>query len=102
MPTHLLRRFVRVIFHAFRGICDDNNVMVRNVLDPSLDFNTLAGMKEHGEWSMGADLNPITFSHNTTDTLITAWRKSTAFNEDLLTTSPTFNHTQWPGVSMAV
>ncbi|KAG1795512.1 hypothetical protein EV424DRAFT_1560109 [Suillus variegatus] len=74
---------------------------VGNVLDPSLDFNALAGTKEHGEWSMRTDLNPITSPHNTTDTPITAWRKSTAFNEDPLTTFPTFNRTQWPGVSMA-
>ncbi|KAG1742208.1 hypothetical protein EDB19DRAFT_1907674 [Suillus lakei] len=72
-----------------------------SVLDPSLDFNALAGMNGHGEWSMctsSSDPNPITSPHNMTDTPITAWRKSTALNEDLLTTSPTFNHTQWPGV----
>jgi hypothetical protein len=75
-----------------------------SVLDPSLDFNALAGMNEHGEWSMHTSSsvpNPITSPHNTTDTPITAWRRSTAFNEDPLTTSPTFNRTQWPGVSAA-
>ncbi|KAG1887398.1 uncharacterized protein F5891DRAFT_988465 [Suillus fuscotomentosus] len=61
----------------------ENKSLVINVLDPSLDFNALAGTKEH-------------------DTPITAWRKSTAFDEYLLTTSsPTFNRTQWPGVSVA-
>ncbi|KAG2058064.1 hypothetical protein BDR06DRAFT_968982 [Suillus hirtellus] len=59
----------------------EDKSLVGNVLDPSLDFNTLAGMKEH-------------------DMPITAWRKSTAFDEDLLTISPTFNCTEWPGVSM--
>ncbi|KAG1896032.1 uncharacterized protein F5891DRAFT_1193464 [Suillus fuscotomentosus] len=63
-------------------ISPEDKSLVGNVLDPSPDFNTLAGMKEH-------------------DTPITAWRKSTAFDEDPLTTSPTFNRTQWPGVSMA-
>jgi hypothetical protein len=48
-----------------------------------------------------SDPNPITSPHNTTDTPITAWRKSTALNEDPLTTSPTFNRTQWPGVRAA-
>ncbi|KAG1887677.1 hypothetical protein F4604DRAFT_1674861 [Suillus subluteus] len=75
-----------------------------SVVDSSLDFDALAGTNEHGEWSMptsSSDPNTIT-PENMTDTPITAWRKSTALNEDLLIRSPTFNRTQWPGVSIEV
>ncbi|KAG1885231.1 hypothetical protein F4604DRAFT_1918902 [Suillus subluteus] len=89
------------------GILDESSLRPNqhlSVLDPSLDFDALAGMNEHGEWSMRtshSDWNTIVSPQNMTDTPITAWRKSTALNEDPLIRSPTFNRTQWPGVSIA-
>ncbi|KAG0692188.1 hypothetical protein DFH29DRAFT_882908 [Suillus ampliporus] len=84
------------------GILDESSLRPNqhlSVVDPSLDFDALAGMNEHGEWSMRtstSDPNTIASPQNMTDTPITAWRKSTALDEDPLIRSPTFNRTQWP------
>ncbi|KAG1841151.1 hypothetical protein DFJ58DRAFT_845137, partial [Suillus subalutaceus] len=75
-----------------------------SVLDPSLDFNALAGTNGHGEWLMrtsSSDPNPITSPHNTTDNPITAWRKSTALNEDPLPHPPPLIALNGPGVRAA-